>query len=49
MKSKTAIGLGDGSFELSTTEISHPKVDEVLEQIKAAGLCHTDHDSLSWG
>ncbi|MEM9858792.1 MAG: Zn-dependent alcohol dehydrogenase [Bacteroidota bacterium] len=49
MKSKTAIGLGDGRFELSTTEISHPKGDEVLVQIKAAGLCHTDHDSLSWG
>lgn len=47
--SKTAVGKGDGSFEITTTTVASPKADEVLVRIKAAGLCHTDHDSLYWG
>lgn len=47
--SKTAIGKGDGSFEIATTSVSMPKDDEILVRIKAAGLCHTDYDSLFWG
>ena len=49
LKSKAAIAKGDGSFIIDTIEIQKPKVDEVLVAIKAAGLCHTDHDSLNWG
>lgn len=29
--------------------VHDPLEDEVLVAIKAAGLCHTDHDSLFWG
>jgi len=29
--------------------VGDPQADEVLVKIHAAGLCHTDHDSLSWG
>lgn len=36
-------------FHIDTVAIAPPKSDEVLVKIKAAGLCHTDHDSLSWG
>jgi Zn-dependent alcohol dehydrogenase len=46
---KAAITDGKGSFEISGIEINEPKDDEVLIKIKAAGLCHTDYDSLSWG
>ncbi len=47
--SKSAIAKGDGSFIIDYVMVSNPEPDEVLVQIKAAGLCHTDHDSLSWG
>ncbi|GGZ68021.1 Zn-dependent alcohol dehydrogenase [Algibacter mikhailovii] len=46
---KAAIAKGDGTFSIETIEIGTPKEDEVLVAIKAASLCHTDHDSLHWG
>ncbi|WP_282134937.1 Zn-dependent alcohol dehydrogenase [Seonamhaeicola maritimus] len=47
--SKSAIATGDGKFIIDTVSIAEPKADEVVVKIKAAGLCHTDHDSLNWG
>lgn len=47
--SKAAIAKGDGTFSIEQTEIAPPLKDEVLVKIKAAGLCHTDYDSLNWG
>lgn len=49
IKSSAAIAKGDGTFSIEQISISDPKPDEVLIKIKAAGLCHTDHDSLNWG
>ena len=46
---KAAITDGKGNFEIAEIEINEPKDDEVLVKIMAAGLCHTDLDSLSWG
>ena len=46
---QAAIALGDGTFSIDTTEIQDPEADEVLVKIKAAGICHTDYDSLRWG
>ena len=46
---KAAIGNGKGGFEFGQIEGGEPHPDEVLVKMKAAGLCHTDHDSLSWG
>ena len=46
---KAAIAKGDGSFMIDEIMVSDPKRDEVLVKIRAAGLCHTDHDSLNWG
>ncbi|WNH11953.1 Zn-dependent alcohol dehydrogenase [Thalassobellus suaedae] len=46
---KAAIAKGDGTFSIDTIEVQNPKPDEVLIAVKAAGLCHTDHDSLYWG
>lgn len=47
--SKAAIASGDGTFTIEETKIYPPKRDEVLVKIKAAAVCHTDHDSLNWG
>jgi len=49
LQSKSAIAKGDGSFVIEYVDLGELYSDEVLLQIKAAGLCHTDHDSLSWG
>ncbi len=49
IKSKSAIAKGDGTFVIDSVEVAEPKTDEVLVKIKAAGLCHTDYDSLTWG
>lgn len=46
---KAAITNGKGDFEMGDIEVNDPKDDEVLVKIRAAGLCHTDYDSLSWG
>jgi len=49
MKSKSAIATGDGKFIIDFVTLADPQPDEVLVKMKAAGLCHTDYDSLSWG
>jgi Zn-dependent alcohol dehydrogenase len=46
---KAAIANGKGGFTVQDIVVNQPKDDEVLVKIKAAGLCHTDHDSLNWG
>ncbi len=47
--SKAAISHGDGHFTIETINVFSPQGDEVLVEVKAAGICHTDYDSLSWG
>ena len=47
--SHAAIADGKGGFIIDKTEIANPLADEVLVKMKAAGLCHTDYDSLRWG
>ncbi|MBC6997043.1 Zn-dependent alcohol dehydrogenase [Cytophaga sp. FL35] len=49
IKAKTAVATGDGQFKITTVTLAAPQKDEVLVKMKAAGLCHTDYDSLSWG
>lgn len=46
---KAALADGAGSFVIDEIEIQDPQADEVIVKMKAAGLCHTDHDSLKWG
>lgn len=47
--SRAAIANGEGSFTIDETEIGEPLADEVVVKMKAAGICHTDYDSLQWG
>ncbi|MVM33529.1 alcohol dehydrogenase catalytic domain-containing protein [Spirosoma sp. HMF4905] len=49
MKVEAAIATGAGSFQIDFIDVGEPQGDEVLVDIKAAGICHTDFDSLSWG
>ena len=46
---KAAIADGKGNFSIENITVNDPQGDEVLVQIKAAGVCHTDWDSQSWG
>jgi Zn-dependent alcohol dehydrogenase len=46
---RAAVTDGKGKFTIEEIEVNNPQGDEVLVQVKAAGLCHTDYDSLSWG
>jgi Zn-dependent alcohol dehydrogenase len=49
MIAKAAIADGKGKFSIEEIIVEQPQGDEVLVEIKAAGICHTDWDSLSWG
>ncbi len=50
LESKAAIADGNGNFSIQTIQVDDvPQGDEVLVQLKAAGICHTDWDSQSWG
>ncbi len=44
-----ALTTGKGDFFIDRIRVSDPAPDEVLVQLKAAGVCHTDYDSLNWG
>ncbi len=45
INAKAVIADGKGSFSIEKVTVSDPKGDEVLVEIKAAGVCHTDYDS----
>jgi S-(hydroxymethyl)glutathione dehydrogenase/alcohol dehydrogenase len=49
LTSKAAIADGKGNFSIQQINSEDPQGDEVLVQMKAAGICHTDWDSQSWG
>jgi Zn-dependent alcohol dehydrogenase len=49
MKAKAAIADGNGNFIIDTIDVANPETDEVLVEIRAAGVCHTDYDSLTCG
>jgi S-(hydroxymethyl)glutathione dehydrogenase/alcohol dehydrogenase len=48
IKCLAAIANGKGKFIIDEIEVADPEADEVLVKIKAAGICHTDYDSLTW-
>jgi S-(hydroxymethyl)glutathione dehydrogenase/alcohol dehydrogenase len=49
MKTHAMVTEGKGAFALEWIEIDPPGRREVLIEIKASGVCHTDWDSLFWG
>jgi len=46
MQAKAIIANGTRSFSIETIDVLPPQHDELLVEIKAAGLCHTDFDSM---
>jgi S-(hydroxymethyl)glutathione dehydrogenase/alcohol dehydrogenase len=48
MQAQAAIADGKGQFALESIEVTEPIGDEVLVEMRAAGICHTDHASLRW-
>ncbi|WP_076419189.1 Zn-dependent alcohol dehydrogenase [Colwellia sp. UCD-KL20] len=46
IKSKAVVSNGQGSYQVTTVNVDQPKDDEVLVKIAAAGICHTDWDSI---
>ena len=49
LRSKAALADGKGGFIIGETLIREPQADELIVKMKAAGLCHTDYDSMQWG
>ncbi|PHN06054.1 alcohol dehydrogenase catalytic domain-containing protein [Flavilitoribacter nigricans] len=49
MQTQAAVTTGDGAFSITTIEVGRPQPHEVLVAVKAAGICHTDWDSIRWG
>ena len=48
MKTKAAIGYAAGKpLEIATVDLDGPRAGEVLIEIKATGICHTDEYTLS--
>lgn len=45
---KAVVTDGHGNFGLEEVSLGDPQRGEVLVEIKASGVCHTDFDSLSW-
>ncbi len=46
---QAAITDGQGNVSIENILVDDPAGDEVLVDIKASGICHTDYDSMSWG
>ncbi len=45
---KAAITDGQGNMQIDDIQVAPPGPGEVLVQLKAAGVCHTDYVSLRW-
>jgi Zn-dependent alcohol dehydrogenase len=48
IKCQAAITDGKGKFIIDEVEVAAPLAGEVLVKMSAAGICHTDFDSLKW-
>ncbi len=46
---RAAIGDGQGHVGLETIHLDETGSGQVLVEMRASGVCHTDWDSLSWG
>jgi S-(hydroxymethyl)glutathione dehydrogenase / alcohol dehydrogenase len=48
LRGPAVLADGKGSFSIEEVEVDPPGPGEVRVQLHAAGVCHTDHASLSW-
>ena len=48
MKTRAAVAWRAGQpLSIETVELAAPRAGEVLVEVKASGICHTDHYTLS--
>jgi len=45
-QARAIVGDGNGAFSLETVQLEPPGPQEVLVEIRASGICHTDADSI---
>lgn len=48
LRARAALSDGQGHFSIDTVEVDAPGPGEVRVRLVASGLCHTDHQSLTW-
>jgi S-(hydroxymethyl)glutathione dehydrogenase/alcohol dehydrogenase len=48
MQAQALVADAKGGFSLEEIEVFEPQGSEILVELKAAGVCHTDYKSLSW-
>jgi S-(hydroxymethyl)glutathione dehydrogenase/alcohol dehydrogenase len=48
-QAQAIVADGHGHFALETVTLGDPGRNEVLVEIHASGVCHTDFDSMTWG
>ena len=46
LRCRAALADGKGDFLIDEVDIGDPGPDEIIVRMKAAGICHTDYDSL---
>ena len=49
MKAKAAVADGNGSVSIRDIEVGEPGPGEVLVDLRASGICHTDHQIVGEG
>jgi len=49
MQARAVITDGNGNFSVETIQVGDPQAGEVMVEIRASGVCHTDHKFLSRG
>jgi S-(hydroxymethyl)glutathione dehydrogenase/alcohol dehydrogenase len=47
MRARAAVSDGKGNFVIDEVELGEPQANEVLVEIKASGVCHTDFDHMN--
>jgi S-(hydroxymethyl)glutathione dehydrogenase / alcohol dehydrogenase len=47
MRAKAAVSDGRGDFRIDEVELGEPQAGEVLVELKASGVCHTDFDHMN--
>lgn len=48
LRGPAALADGQGGFSIEEVEVDPPGLGEVRVELRAAGVCHTDHASLRW-
>lgn len=48
IQARAAVAAGDGTYGIENVSLDAPGPGEVLIEVRASGICHTDWDSLQW-